>query len=419
MASIQKLRDYLDADKSIKEAFEKSLDNAHTYDIPEVDAIETVDDLIKFYEELLTWIPSEDAPGDAVYNKLCLFYFVLDLPPLAKYQTPIDPNSKAPWKWLSNWLIEYSLELGSFMNTPESLTPESLATFYTAEKYNPPGHTMEQDYGPYGLQKWANFNQFFARRVLPGRRPITEPDNDNIIVSPADSVFDGEFPINPDGTVDLPISSIPFNTVTSKGLQWSIDELLKESGYAEKFAEGKFAHAFLGPYDYHRIHAPVSGKVIKAQVVHGMCYLEVVAKRNEETGRGELGIVRKWRNDPVLYASYTSYADHERVEAPNTAGYQFLQSRGIVIIDNPHLGLVAVVPVGMCQISSVVLTCKENQTVAKGAELTYFQFGGSDVVLVFQKHANVSFVKKGQRLHVGEKIATAAPHSTPKPTKLP
>jgi len=36
------------------------------------------------------------------------------------------------------------------------------------------------------------FSQFFARHVKPGKRPIDGPGDDNVIVSPADSVFHGQ-----------------------------------------------------------------------------------------------------------------------------------------------------------------------------------------------------------------------------------
>lgn len=120
MATIQQLKDHLAANNDISYAFSQGLKKARTYGIPQLDLIKTVDDLINYFEEFSTWIPSEDAAGK-VYYRNCLFYFVLDYAPLSSFQTPILPFSSAPWSWLSNWIINLALELGSFLNTPESL----------------------------------------------------------------------------------------------------------------------------------------------------------------------------------------------------------------------------------------------------------------------------------------------------------
>ena len=266
---------------------------------------------------------------------------------------------------------------------------------------------MVEDYGPIGEQKWTTFNEFFARHVLPGRRPIHAPHDNHIIVSPADSAFDGHWDI--DGNADVTFQG---NVVSSKGLTWSIAELLQDSKYGPAFAGGKFAHAFLSPANYHRQHAPVSGVVKEVKVVHGQCYLQVIAQpdKSDKSGRSKLGMVRKWGYDPAHTVPTTPT---NNFDAPDSPGYQFLQSRGIVVIDNPDLGLVAVLPMGMAQVSSVVLKCKVNDKLKKGDEISHFQFGGSDIVLVFQKKANVTFTAKVTNPptvhYVGEQIAIAKP----------
>jgi len=58
-------------------------------------------------------------------------------------------------------------------------------------------------------------------------------------------------------------------------------------------------------------------------------------------------------------------------------GYQFTQARGLIVIDSP-VGLVAVLPIGMGQVSSVNLTAQVGAHLAKGEEFGYFAFGGSD-----------------------------------------
>jgi len=88
MATIQQLKDYLadEEHRDLKEAFEEALADARTYNVPEFDPIETVDDLLDFFKMYLKWVPSEEAGGGAVYLRICVFYFVLDRPRAA------DPN---------------------------------------------------------------------------------------------------------------------------------------------------------------------------------------------------------------------------------------------------------------------------------------------------------------------------------------
>ena len=75
------------------------------------------------------------------------------------------------------------------------------------------------------------------------------------------------------------------------------------------------------------------------------------------------------------------------------------------MIDSP-IGLVAVVPVGMGIVSSVNLTAEEGATLAKGEELGYFAFGGSDIIVLFEAAANVRMTTEaGKHYHQGNAIA--------------
>jgi phosphatidylserine decarboxylase len=53
--------------------------------------------------------------------------------------------------------------------------------------------------------------------------------------------------------------------------------------------------------------------------------------------------------------------------------------------DAGDIGIVAVIPVGMAHVASVVLTSIEGTHMAKGEEFGYFQFGGSDIIVLFQQ----------------------------------
>jgi hypothetical protein len=92
-------------------------------------------------------------------------------------------------------------------------------------------------------------------------------------------------------------------------------------------------------------------------------------------------------------------------------GYQFVQTRGLVVIDSP-IGLVACLPTGMAQVSSVVMTAEVGQTLHKGEELGYFQFGGSDFVMVFERASNVQLIsQKNVHVNQGTWIGSAYPYT--------
>jgi phosphatidylserine decarboxylase len=227
---------------------------------------------------------------------------------------------------------------------------------------------------------WKTFNQFFARNYKPGYRPVAALCDQHVIVSPADATFAGQWEIRTD------------SQVTVKNLHWRIEELLEGSAYKDRFTNGMFMHSFLNTSDYHRQHAPVGGKVVEARVIPGQVYLEVQAVPIQNDPEGCCSLVGK-----------------RAFDAPDNAGYQFAQARGLVVLDTP-IGLVAVLPIGMAQVSSVIITAEVGVTLRKGEELSYFQFGGSDIIVLFESASNVSFTAQ-PNVHYkqGAKIAQAYP----------
>ena len=43
--------------------------------------------------------------------------------------------------------------------------------------------------------------------------------------------------------------------------------------YAKDFYGGTFIHYFLSPFDYHRFHTPIAGKVLEITPIDGQVYL--------------------------------------------------------------------------------------------------------------------------------------------------
>ncbi len=354
-------------------ALREAVEQAHASGVVEMRDIATTADYLDFMNGLLRWVPSESVQGKDVYNHLCKFYFVLDQEPLRQLQNAVQPASAAPSLTpLSAWMVRYVMAMGAFLDTPESITPESLASFRAS-----PGYNMGDYIEPRG--GWRTFNELFARSFKPGYRPIAAVSDSSVIVSPADSTFDGQWEIRGDAHV------------TVKNLHWQIGELLEESPYRDRFVNGLFMHAYLGPDDYHRQHAPVAGTVLEARVIPGQVYLQVLAE--------------PMVGDPAR----THLQSRREFIAPDQAGYQFAQARGLIVLDSP-IGLVAVLPIGMSQVSSVVMTAEVGVTVRKGEELSYFQFGGSDVIVLFEAKSNVSITAQiGVHYKMGTRIGQAFP----------
>jgi len=356
-----------------RSAFEKAIKVANSKNVPLLVHVKTLDNYLDWINEFLYWVPKETSSGQNVNDHLCAFYFIADQEPVMSLQNKRVPHAKSPALTpFSKWLVSYADAMGLFLDTHESLTAESEQTFYDSPFYN-----MNEYVRPNG--GWSSFNQLFARHFKPGYRPIAAIADHSVIVMPADSTFGGQWEIRKD------------SHVTVKKLNWEIGELLEGSPYKDRFEGGLFMHSFLGPTDYHRQHAPVGGKVLEARVIHGQVYLEVEAV--ETAGAPGTHTLH-------LKGAYDSL---------DTPGYQFAQSRGLIVLDTP-IGLVAVLPIGMCQVSSVVITAEVGVTVRKGEELSYFQFGGSDIIVLFESSANVCFSAQ-TTLHykMGAKIARAYP----------
>ena len=216
------LQDYVETN-GLEDRFERAVKKANSQGIRDLAKIKSFKDYLAEINKLLHWVPSEHFQGRDVYNHLCRFYFVLDQDPVKDLQTEISPLSNPTQPtFISRWIIEYGIEMGKFMDTPESLTAKSLQSFRESPSYN-----MDEYIEPRG--GWRTFNDFFARNFKPGYRPVAAVSDQRVIVSPADSTFDGQWEIRSDSGVTL------------KNMHWRISELLAGSRYANRFEGGIFS----------------------------------------------------------------------------------------------------------------------------------------------------------------------------------
>ena len=66
----------------------------------------------------------------------------------------------------------------------------------------------------------------------------------------------------------------------------------------------------------------------------------------------------------------------------------------VIKAKNPKIGKIAIVFIGMAEVSSCVSTVKIGQHVKKGEQLGYFMFGGSTHAMIFQKNKKINLVFK-------------------------
>lgn len=145
--------------------------------------------------------------------------------------------------------------------------------------------------------------------------------------------------------------------------------MLAHDPLSEQFAGATVYQAFLSALSYHRWHAPVSGTVRRCFVRDGTYFSEPLFESSAEGGGG-------------IDTGGISVAQ----------GYiSALATRAVIFIeaDNPAVGLVAFIGVGMDEVSTCEITVREGQRVAKGDEIGMFHFGGSSYCLLFREGVRV------------------------------
>lgn len=189
------------------------------------------------------------------------------------------------------------------------------------------------------LDSFKTFNQFFYRKLKSSARPVESLDNPYRLVSGADCRM------------------MAFETVSEatrlwiKGREFTVARLLGENykQEAERYTGGALAIFRLAPQDYHRFHTPVEGTIGNMTDIAGEYYTV---------------------NPQAIRTALDVYGENVRK---------------IVPIDSPQFGRVMAVCVGAMMVGSIKTTVEEGQYVQRGDEFGYFAFGGSTIVVLFEK----------------------------------
>lgn len=224
-------------------------------------------------------------------------------------------------------------------------------------------------------RQYRHFNDFFTRALATGARPLASA----AVISPADGA------VSQAGCIEQG------RIFQAKGQSYSTLELLGgDATLASLFDGGQFATVYLSPRDYHRVHMPVSGTLLRTVYVPG-----------------------------DLFSVNTVTADN----VPRL----FSRNERLVCVFDTPLGEMALVLVGamivagietvwdgqVCPPRRVIKTNDYAQpqpaiALAQGDEMGRFKLGSTAIVL-FRESANIHWnIQAGDALQMGQGIVEIA-----------
>jgi phosphatidylserine decarboxylase len=318
------------------------------------------EDVLKFFNDWYYLQPEPNGANDEFnfIEKFAWFYYK------NKYARQIVGSEPG-----LGWCRDFSAARGKFLETKESTVS---VPKWTAD----PSIHMEQYVVP--PEGFKTFNDFFIRDLKPGARTVASPKDDSVLVAPTDCVLTMIDPLTPE-------TEIP----TKLNQKLNVKELLKGSEYAKYFENGTAISCILLPNTYHHYHAVVSGRVVESR--------EDVA--GQYSGIQDFGSFINAGN--IGYGSSYSVFENFR--------------RGYFIIETAQYGHVAMIPVGLDTIGSVVFEDKVRKVnpsnpifVSKGEKLGHFSYGGSLVITLIEQGISSITIPQGQQIGVFKKKKTPA-----------
>lgn len=184
-------------------------------------------------------------------------------------------------------------------------------------------------------ESFRSFNEFFCRHLKPSARPIAP--GEGTAVFPADGRHLGF------GTVS------EMEGVFVKGQVFELGQLLQDPALASRYRDGTMVVSRLCPTDYHRFHFPAAGVPDQPRILPGpLCSVNPVALR---------------RNIRILATN----------------------KRALSRLVSDRFGQVLMLEIGATNVGSLRYTYTPGRSVPKGAEKGCFEFGGSSIILLFEK----------------------------------
>jgi phosphatidylserine decarboxylase len=237
----------------------------------------------------------------------------------------------------------------------------------SAKKIAPFIQAYGVDSSEFAEGKFHSFNDFFIRKLKPEARPIIA--DPKVFAMPAD----GRYLVYP-----------KFQQFLVKGKGFNLEEFVRNTAFANRYAEGSMAIVRLCPSDYHRFHFPCDGVPSKACLINGPLYSV---------------------NPMALRKRISILSENKRM---------------ITEIETLDFGTILYIEIGATSVGSIHQTYMPDKPVKKGDEKGYFEFGGSCIVLLFEK-GSIQFdqdlienTKQGleTRANFGSSLGKVKMHST-------
>lgn len=227
----------------------------------------------------------------------------------------------------------------------------------------------------FGFSCW---DDFFARSFREEIRPVEDPDDVRVIVSPCEAA-----PLRVSHSVK------EVDKFWVKGQPYSIRDILNRHESADDFIGGTIYQAFLSAKSYHRWHAPIGGTVIDVCRIEGSYYLQ--NKEGIFFGEDRSDSDSQQNNKSLLIEDSQPFLSA-------------VAARCVILIEseNTKVGKVAIVFIGMVEISSTEVTVKVGQHVKKGEEIGSFHVGGSSVQVIFERGVEIEWIDRIKETGRGE-----------------
>ena len=266
------------------------------------------------------------------------------------------------YSWFSKLALCKMTNLDPDTTTQETALKEFLR-LYKYRSVDPKKHL--------GFTSW---DDFFTREYNKGIRPVAEPNDQSVVTSACES-----YPFALQKKVLLS------DVFWIKKHKYSLKHLFGKDmiDTAKKFVGGTVYQAFLSATSYHRWHSPVNGTIVDVKKI------------------------------PGTYYSSTPCVAPDSAAPDKSQGYIcHVATRAIIVIqaDNPAIGTMCVVLVGMAEVSTCQVFVGAGAVVKKGDQLGTFHFGGSTHCLIFGPDVKITFIDRVCKdLQEGENSETNIP----------
>lgn len=192
--------------------------------------------------------------------------------------------------------------------------------------------TFGVDASEFASQEFVSFNDFFIRKLKKECRPIVS--GSNRLAMPAD----GRYLVDP-----------KIGQFSIKGQSFDLASFLQDPVLTRRFQNGSMAIVRLCPTDYHRFHFPCDGVPDPARLINGHLYSV----------------------SPIALQKRLSILSENK--------------RMITEFETTSFGTILYVEIGATMVGTIQQTFVPNKPVRKGDEKGYFEFGGSCIVMLFEK----------------------------------